>query len=163
MSKREIKPLTWKVKNYCCNTDRIWDYDVLKYREDQIKKLKKKCATKEEFAEAMEREMRWQFWSRCEYEVIIEIDDNNRIWLKPWVGCVDPDSVKIDVTDDKSLDWRSFAEKHIGKQIYKNKAKIDIWDQLEAKWEEFINYLWYTRLRYERDDPKFHIHAEENV
>lgn len=153
--KKEFKPLTWKVKNYLINENKIWDYDVLKYREDQIKKFKKKCATKEEFAEAMRREMMWQYWSRCEYEVIIEIDDN-RIWLSPWVGCVDPESVKIDVTDDESFDWHGFAEKHIGKQIYKNKANVDVWDQLEYRWEEFVSYLWHTRLRYERDNPKFH-------
>ena len=156
MAKREFKPLTWKVKNYLINENKIWDYDILKYREDQIKKLKKKCTTKEEFAEATRREMMWQYWSRCEYEVIIEIDDNNRIWLKPWVGCRNPDEVKIDVTDDQSFDWRGFANEHIGKQIYKNEAKIDIFDQLQWRWNEFIDYCWYTRLKYERDDPKFH-------
>lgn len=161
MAKRELKQLSWKVKNYLCNSNKIWDYDVLQYREDQIKKLKKKCATKEEFAEAMRREMFWQYWSRCEYEVIIEIDDDNRIWLKPWVGCIDPESVKIDVTDDENFDWRGFAEEHIGKQIYKNCAKIDIWDQLEWRWNEFINYLWHHRLKYERDNPKFHRQTEE--
>lgn len=156
MAKREFKQLSWKVKNYFCNSNKVWDYDVLQYREDQIKKLKKKCATKEEFAEAMRREMMWQYWSRCQYEVIVEIDENNRIWLKPWVGCIDPESVKIDVTDDETFDWRGFAEEHIGKQIYKNEAKIDIFDQLQWRWREFIDYCWYTRLRYERDDPKFH-------
>lgn len=154
MAKKEFKPLSWKVKNYCTGSDKIWDYDVLKYREDQIKKLKKKCAIKEEFAEEMRREMMWQYWSRAEYEVIIEIDDNNHIWLSPWVGCVDPDSVKIDVTDDKSFDWRNFAKKHIGRQTDKNKAKIDVWDQLEYRFDEFIDYCWYTRLKYERKNPK---------
>ena len=156
MAKREFKPLSWKVKNYLCNYNKTWDYDVLKYREDQIKKFKKKSATKEEFAEAMRREMMWQYWSRAEYEVIIEVDDDNRIWLKPWVGCRNPDEVKIDVTDDQNFDWRGFANEHIDKQIYKNEAKIDIFDQLQWKWDEFIDYLWYTRLKYERDDPKFH-------
>lgn len=160
--KKEFKPLTWKVKNYLINENKIWDYDVLKYREDQIKKLKKQCVTKEEFAEAMRREMMWQYWSRCEYEVIIEIDENYRIWLKPWVGCRNPESVKIDVTDDSSFDWRGFAENHIGKQIYKNEAKIDIFDQLQWKWAEFIDYCWHTRLKYERDNPKFHKQPEEN-
>ena len=163
MTKREFKPLSWKVKNYLINSNKIWDYDVLKYREDQIKKLKKKCATKEEFAEVMRREMMWQYWSRAEYEVIIEIDDNNRIWLSPWVGCTDPESVKIDVTDDETFDWKGFANEHISQQIYKNEAKIDIFDQLQWKWDEFIDYCWYTRLKYERDDPKFHRQTEENV
>lgn len=150
MAKREFKPLTWKVKNYLINENKIWDYDILKYREDQIKKLKKQCATKEEFSQEMHREMMWQYFSRCEYEVVIEIDENNRIWLSPWIGCVDPDSVKIDVTDDDSFDWRGFAEKHIGKQIYKNKAKIDIFDQLQWKWVEFIDYVWNYHHKYQR-------------
>lgn len=150
MAKREFKPLTWKVKNYLIGTDKIWDYDVLKYREDQIKQLKKKYSTKEEFAEAMKRELRWKYWSRAEYEVIIEVDDNNRIWLSPWVGCADPESVKIDVTDDESFDWRGFANLHIGKQVYKNKAKVDVWDQISHKWPEFVDYVWNYRHKYQR-------------
>lgn len=147
--RQEFKPFTWKVKNYLCNDNKIWDYDVLKYREDQIKKLKKKCATKEEFAEAMRCEMMWQYWSRCEYEVVITIDDNNHIWLNPWVGCRDPESVKIDVTDE-DFDWRGFAEYHIERQIYKDKAKIDIYDQLQWKWDEFIDYCWTYRHKWQR-------------
>jgi len=58
-------------------------------------------------------------------------------------------------TDREDFDWRSFAEFHIGKQIYKNEAKIDVFDQLEWKWDEFVDYCWYTRLRYERRNPKF--------
>lgn len=154
--KKDFKSLSWKVKNYAINSNRIWDYDVLEYREDQIKKLKKKCADKEEFEEKIRSEMMWQYWSRCEYEVIVEIDDDNRIWLKPWVGCRNPDEVKIDVTDDENFDWRGFAELHISKQIYKNQAKVDVFDQLQYRWDEFITYLWTTRLKCERDNPKFH-------
>lgn len=148
--KQEFKPMSWKVKNYCINSNKIWDYDVLEYREDQIKKLKKKWTTKEEFAEAMRSEMMWQYWSRCEYEVIIEVDDNNRVWLSPWVGCRDPESVKIDVTDDENFDWRSFAEYHIERQIYNDKAKIDIYDQLQWKWSDFIDYCWNYRHKWQR-------------
>ena len=153
--KKTSSKLSWKVKNYVFQ-NKIEDYDILKYREEQIKKFKKQSATKEEFAEKLRREMMYQYWSRAEYELIIAIDENNRIWLEPWVGCRNVDEVRIDVTDDESFDWRGFAEAHIGKQIYKNRAKIDIFDQLQWKWDEFIDYLWYTRLKYERDDPKFH-------
>lgn len=155
MAKTKFKPLSWIVKIYLIGTDKIFDYNVLQYREDQIKKLKKKCTTREEFAEAMKREMMWQYWSRAEYEVIIEIDDDKRIWLSPWVGCKNPDEVKIDVTDDEGFDWRGFAEEHIGKQVYKNQAKVDVWDQLEYRWGELIDYLWTTRLKWERRNSKF--------
>lgn len=150
MAKREFKPLSWKVKNYNINTDKIWDYDVLKYREDQIKKMKKKYSTKEEFADALCSEMRWQFWSRCEYEVIVTVDNSDRIWLYPWVGCRDPEGVKIDVTDDENFDWRGFADKHINYQAGRNEAKIDIWDQLEYRLDEFIDYIWNYRHKYQR-------------
>lgn len=154
--KTEFKPLSWKVKNFDCNRQLIEDYNILKYREDFIKKLKKKCATKEEFSEKMRREMMYYFWSKCEWELIVEIDNNNRIWLSPWVGCKEPENVRVDVTDKKDFDWKGFAEKHISQQRYKNEVKIDVYDQLEWRWEEFIDYCWYTRLRYERDNPKFH-------
>ena len=150
MRRAKIKPLSWVVKNYNCNADKIEDYDVLKHREDMIKRFKKKYTTKEEFADVVRRGLMSQYWSRCEYELIIEIDDDGHIWLKPWVGCADPEVVKIDVTDDENFDWRGFADKHIGRQIYKNKAKIDVWNQISYNWDEFIDYIWNYRHRYQR-------------
>lgn len=156
MAKREFKPLSWSVKNYFIGTDKIWDYDVLKYREDQIKKLKKKCTTKEEFAEELRRELSWQYRSRCEYEVIIKLTEDNHIILLPWVGCRNPEEVAIDVTNDSTFDWFGFATYHISKQTFKNEAKVDIYDQIMWSWPQMADYCWYTRLKYERDDPKFH-------
>lgn len=154
--KKEFETLSWFVTNYDCNADKIEYYDVLKYREDFIKKLKKKCTTKEEFSEKMRSEFRWQYWSRCEYELIVEVTEDERVLLKPWVGCRDAEKATVDVTDRKDFDWRSFAEYHIGKQIYKNEAKIDVYSQLEWSWNKFIDYCWHNRLKYERDNPKFY-------
>ena len=146
--------LVWNVKYFDCNAQVIRDYNVLKYRLDIIKKLKKKCATKEEFSDELEHEFRWQYWSRAEYELIIE-QVGNRVVLLPWVGCREPGKAAIDVTDDTSFNWSAFAEYHIDKQLYKNEAKIDIWDQLSWQWEDLVDYCWYTRLPYERKHPKF--------
>ena len=153
--KKEFKPLSWKVKNFDCNKQVIEDYDILKYREDFIKKLKKKCATKEEFSEQLRRECQYRFWGKCEWELVIEVDDNNRIWLNPWAGCREPEKVRIDVTDREDFDWKDFAKTHIDKQIFKNKAIIDVYSQLKYRWTEFVDYCWYTRLKYERRHPKF--------
>lgn len=152
---REFKSLSWKVKNFDVNRQVIEDYDVLKYYQDFIKKLKKKCATKEEFSKKIHLEMMCQYWSRCEYELIIEITDGERILLKPWAGCRDEKKATIDVTEDTSFDWMGFAKENIKKQIYKNEAKIDVYSQLEYVWDEFVDYCWYTRLKYERKDSKF--------
>lgn len=159
MAKKEFKRLTWECKIFDCNRQVITDYDVLRHCEAQIKKMKKKAATKAEFAELLRREFQWQYWSRAEYEVIIEIDADSRIWLKPWCGCRDDELAKIDVTDDTSFDWYGFANEHIGKQIYKSKAKVDVFDQLTYgdQFEKLVSLCWYTRLRYERKNSKFDV------
>ena len=164
MAKREFKPLSWLVTYYDCNADKIKYYDVLKYRQDFIKKLKKKCSTKEEFAKKMRSECMWSYWSKCEWEMIIEIDDDGRVWLSPWVGCREPEKVRTDVTDRTDFDWRGFAEDHILNKGWRDgTAKIDVWDQLERHFDEFIDYIWYTRLKYERSDPKYSRETEETV
>lgn len=148
--KQEFKPMSWLVKNFDINAQVIRDYDVLKHREDNIKKMKKKCENKDEFAEKLRRELQWQYWSRSEYELIIEITENNCILLGPWVGCYEPEKVKIDVTNDDSFDWKGFAEEHIKRQTYDNRAKIDVYDQLQYKWDSFVDYCWNYRHKWQR-------------
>lgn len=157
MAKQEFKPLSWKVKNFDFNKQVIVDYNVLKYRENDIKKMKKQCVNKEEFAEKLRREFQYYMWCRAEWELIIELTEDERVLLRPWVGCRD-DELFIDVTDDTTFDWKGFAAYHIGKQVYKNKAKIDAYSQLTygENWDRLVTYLWTTRLKYERDHPKFH-------
>lgn len=146
--------LVWNVKRYDCNADVIRDYNVLKHMEDFIKKQKKKCANKEEFAELLRREFKYRYWSKAEHELIIEVVID-RVVLSPWCGCREPAKVAIDVTNDHSFNWRLFAEYHIGRQVYSNKAKIDVWDQIACRWDHFVDYCWYTRLPYERKNKKF--------
>ena len=146
------------VKYYNCNANKIEDYDVLKRRESEIKRLKKKCATKDEFAELLRREFMWRFWSKAEWELIIIKTAEGRVILSSWCGSRNPDSEAIDVTDDPAFDWSGFADEHIKKQIFKDHAKIDIYDQIMYgdRFNKLVDELWHTRLPYERDNPKFH-------
>lgn len=41
MSKQKSEPLSWIVKKYDFNKNVIEDYNVFKYREDFVKKIKK--------------------------------------------------------------------------------------------------------------------------
>lgn len=147
------------VKEFNCNNQQIENVDVLKYREDDIKKFKKKSVTKAEFAEMLRKEFMWRYWSKAEHELIVIKTEDRRILLAPWCGCRDPEKATIDVTDDYSqLDWSAFADYHIGKQIFKNEAKIDVYDQIMFgdRFDRLVDTLWTTRLKYERDNPKFH-------
>lgn len=147
--KKEFKPMSWLVTNFDFNTQVIKYYDVLRYREDYIKKIKKQCDTKEEFAQKLISEMLYHYWSRAEYELIIERAEDGRIWLLPWCGCRDPQKVKIDVSDRTDFDWRGFADEHINTK-YGNNAKIDIYDQLMYKLDEFVDYTWNFRHKWQR-------------
>ena len=137
--------MTWICQHFDCNKQVIEDYDVLKYFEDSIKKLKKKHPHKDHFANALRSQMMYRYWSRCEYELIIEIEDN-RIYLIPWSGCYYPEQVKVDVTDRTDFDWKGFVEKNM--IIHSN--KIDIYDQLIYKWDEFVDYCWNYHHKWQR-------------
>ena len=144
MMMKEMKSMCWNVKYFNYNAKQVEDYNVVAYMKDRIKELKKKYKTKEEFSEYFNTSMMSKYWSRCEWELIIEIE-NDRVILYPWVGMTNPKNVAIDVTDDNNFDWKIFAEQHIKKQIYKNKAKIDVYDQLKFRWNDFITYVWEYR------------------
>lgn len=137
--------ISWKVLHYNCNANRIEAYDVLNYRVDWLKKTKKRCKTKEEFSELLDREMMCQYWSRAEYELIF-VRYNDKLWLKPWCGCPNPEEVKIDVSEDEF--WQEFSKHYYN--WWDDEAKIDIYDQLKFKWSEFVDYCWNTHLPYER-------------
>ena len=153
----KYEPLSWIVKNFNFNKQIIEDYDVLKGREDFIKRLKKRCKNKEAFSDMLKKEFAYHFWSRAEWEIIVEITPERHVLLKPWVGCYSNKEATLDVTDDISFDWRGFANYHINRQIYGDRAVIDVFDQLTYgdNWDKLITYLWTTRLKYERRNPKF--------
>lgn len=146
------------VKYHNFNADRIESYDVLKHQEKFIKNLKKKSQNREEFSKSLQSEFMYRFWAKCEWELIISKTEEGRIILSPWVGGRNSETSSLDVTDDESFDWVGFADKYIGKQIFLNKAKIDVYDQIMYgnRFSNLVDELWYTRLPYERDNPKFH-------
>lgn len=150
--------------DFNCNKQLIENYNILRYREGDIKKLKRKCTNRAEFAEKLRLEFMWRFWSKAEHELIISKTEDGRILLTPWCGCYDDEKATIDVTDDRSqLDWGAFADYHINKQIFKNEAKIDVYDQIMFgdRFEKLVDMLWTTRFKYERDNPKFHDQDKE--
>lgn len=134
--------MKWTVKHYDYNIPAITDYDLFPYFEEFLLKLKKQKLTREEFAKEIKSELMYHYWSKCEYEIFIEKENDGRIYLLPHCGGREKDVAFLYVTDDTSFDWKGFAEMHIKMQIYGNKAKIDIWNQIEYRFDEFIEYCW---------------------
>lgn len=139
--------MEWIVYRFNFNSQEIKTFNIFEHGSfyEYIKKAAKKYKTKEEFAEQLRSELRYYFWSRSEYELVIEITEDNNIFLNPWVGCKEPEKARINVANDTNFDWENFAKTHIEKQIYSNKAKIDIYDQIDYVWDEFVEYCWNNR------------------
>ena len=138
--------MEWNVYHYNINKNKIEFYNIFEHYSfnKYVKKAARECFTKKDFIEQLKSELRYYFWCKCEWELIIEITEDSHIFLSPWCGCRDPENVKINVTDDSTLDWKTFADKHIIRQII-NKAKIDIYDQVMINWDKFVEYVWENR------------------
>lgn len=141
--------LEWNVFYYDINRNKITIYNIFRHSRfnKYVEKAFEKCKTKEEFAEILRRELMYYFWSKAEWELIIELTKDNHVFLIPWCGCRNPEEIKIDVTNDTSFDWSNFAKKQIERQIYKNEAKIDVYDQIEYIWDNFLEYVWNSKKK----------------
>lgn len=69
MRKKPIKH--FNVINYDCNRKKFISYDIIPYLVNVYKKLEEKPKTYKELQSFIEKESMYQFWSRCEYEIIL--------------------------------------------------------------------------------------------
>ena len=150
---KEILPFTWYVLNHDFNASTVKPYDILAYREFLVKKFKKQCETKEAFAEKLRRDLMHQYWSRCEYEILLYVE-NSRVLLMPWTGQF-IDGV-LDITDNHTLNWPAFASKLLktrgwydcaSKRTY---VKFDVYDQLMFRFNELVDFCWTYSHKYQR-------------
>lgn len=138
----------WNVYYHSWNANEFKKLNILKEHGsfvEYIKKHKKKYKdNKEEFANKLRSELMYYFWSKSEWEVIITKKDG-RIIMTPWCGR--KEDIELDVTDNEDFDWISFynwmADKKYGKD---GSIKIDVYDQVWYRWDEFVDYCWNNKL-----------------
>lgn len=117
--------MEWYVYNYNFNVHKIETLNIFHHHGfvKYYSKYLKTSPNKETFAEAIRKELSYYFRCKSEYELIIKRAEDNRVFLYPWIGGRDPETEKIEVTNETDFDWLIFAKEHIGKQIYKIKMK----------------------------------------
>ena len=101
--------LIWNVYIFNINHQKMEVYNVFEhgsFLKDVKKSVKKK---KEIFKEELLRDLRYYFWSKSEWEII----------LKPWCGGRNDVSEKIDVFEQVYNNFDLFAE-----YIWKNKKLL---------------------------------------
>jgi hypothetical protein len=115
------------------NTKKIEKYNVL--NEGIIKEIKEQTkgfTNKTHFAEVVNNIMRYYFWARSEYEVV----------LTSWPSYIT--SEELDRLNEESKKY----QKEYGKRALRQpvnltvEEKIDIYDQVKMNWNIFIDYVW---------------------
>ena len=94
--------MKWGVYVHNFNRNKIEEYDIFKH-ETFVKYLMedyRNCETKEQFLDRLKSELRYFFWSRTEWEVLII----------PWIGKKEECCEKIDVFDQIMMNWHVFSE-----------------------------------------------------
>ena len=96
---------------YNINSKQFETYDIIPYLVSQYQKSKSKPKTFDEFKDFVKNESMYQWWSRCEYEII----------LSPWPYVSSP-SEKYDKKGEDDIEaWKEHWKKHL-----KECEKIDV-------------------------------------
>ena len=103
--------MKWNVYFHNFNKNEIEVYNIFNHScfTYEVKQAIKKYKDKDSFIDKLKSELRYYFWSKCEWEVIIS----------PWVGRKEPCNAKIDVYDQVMLNWNVFAD-----YVWENRNKL---------------------------------------
>ena len=104
--------MNWNVYYYNCNAKRIETFNIFDHGGFKlyVKLALKRCRYKVEFDVELKRELRYYFWSKAEWEVIIT----------SWVGGDrEKDATKIDVFQQVMLNWGAFVN-----YVWDNKEEL---------------------------------------
>lgn len=104
--------MKWNVYHYNINKKKIESYNIFNHYSfrEYVKKAVRECFIKEDFVEQLKSELRYYFWSKSEWEVIIT----------SWVGGDrEKDAVKIDVYNQVMMNFDVFAN-----YVWTNRMKL---------------------------------------
>lgn len=130
--------LEWNVFRYDMNKDKITTFNIFnhwKFDED-IQKSLKKFKDKDEFAEQLRRDLRYYFWSKCEYEVIITS-------FPTYITMNELDRVNDDRWNHKDRYGTDYMRINVSPETG---VKIDIYEQVMNNWDIFLDYVWNSKI-----------------
>jgi hypothetical protein len=129
--------LEWNVYYENINKRTIEKFNIFSHRSfnEDVKKDLKESNTKEEFEEKFQRNLRYYFWGKCEWEIV----------LVSWPPCITKEELsKLNQDFKESIKkynrepCKLFIKHDIGQ-------KIDIHDQVMLNLPILIDMLWRTK------------------
>lgn len=94
--------LVWNVVRHDISQDRIVAYNIFRHEsfKTETQNNLAKCTSKEAFERALKTSLRYYFWSKSEWEVLIA----------PWCGNQVKDPVKVDAYWQVMMNWNTFLD-----------------------------------------------------
>lgn len=111
---------------YNINSKQFETYDIIPYLVSQYQKAESKPKTFEEFKEFVKAKAQYQWWSRCEYEII----------LSPWPYVSSPSERWDKKGEDNIEAWKEHWKKHL-----KECQKIDVYYQVRINLDVITNLV----------------------
>lgn len=93
--------MEWNVIYYNFNRKKIMAYNIFSHGgfEEDVRSILNKRLERKDFDEALKRSLRYYFWAKCEWEIVIS----------PWVGDENA-AVKKDVFWQVMNNWPVFSD-----------------------------------------------------
>ena len=125
--------LSWFV--YCERNGRIEKHDIFEngYWEFEARAILNETNTFDEWNEKFRIRLMAQYWSRCEYELL----------LVEW-----PTTISVAALEKMTEEVESYIKDYghlpyrVNAQLPKSTVKIDIYNQLLLNWDIFTHYVW---------------------
>ena len=94
--------MKWNVYYHNLNKNKIDEYNIFEHGSFIIDLTKacQECESKDMFSEKIKSQLRYYFWSKAQWEIIIS----------PWVGAREPCDIKIDVFDQIMMNFDIFVD-----------------------------------------------------
>ena len=153
--------IQWKVYWQDSNAHKIVEVDIIPWIWEDLKKYKKEITKRKKqyikenghtdgkfdydvfswFKEELRKRLQWEFWSRCEYEII----------LTDLFCSIDEEEIKRLIEEYSKKDnqfkyWRNVN--------LKTERKVDIYEQLMLNYDVFAKYIYdslcFVRGEYQR-------------
>lgn len=116
----------FNVINYDFNKKEIKSYNVIPYLLSCYKESKHKPVTFSEFKEFIIDKACYQWWARCEYEILIS----------PWPYTLSPSEGYHKEKENDVESWKEHWDKHL-----KECEKIDVYDQVKMNIDVITNLV----------------------
>lgn len=129
--------MKWNVFCEDINKNKIVEFDIFqhgRFKKD-IEELLKENISKKEFEEKLDNNLRYYFWCKSEYEVV----------LTSWPPYLTKEELLL--TNDKFLkQCEKYGDKVCKVNIKPEIAeKIDIYQQVKLNWDVFVEYVWSNK------------------